>query len=176
MDLLGGGLADLAEGSGGAALFTELVDNRAVCTARHGGEELACLSAEVGRIMPLHATAEARTLMIDMPRHTVARLLADSGLTPFRPRTPRGVDEVIKRLALIRRHGYGVSYDEFDSGIWSLAAPVRNGAEQVVATVAVATSEACLSRPGVIDKLRLKVLKLARDVSAELGHRGTRAA
>ncbi|WP_411139272.1 IclR family transcriptional regulator [Streptomyces sp. C10] len=172
---LGRCLADLVEGSGGAALLTEFVDSRAVCTARHGGERLPCLSAEVGQIMPLHATAEARTLMIDMPRHTVARLLADTGLTPFRPRTPRSVDEVMKRLVLLRRHGYGISYDEFDIGIWSLAAPVRNGAEQVVATVAVATTEAHLSHPGAVGRLRTRVVNLARDMSAELGHRAPRA-
>ncbi|MFE2205068.1 IclR family transcriptional regulator [Streptomyces rubiginosohelvolus] len=175
-EYLGRGLADLAEASGGAALLTEFIDNRAVCTARYGGEELLGLSAKVGTTMPLHATAEARVLMIDMPRYAIARLLADTGLTLFRPRTPRRVDEVMKRMALIRRHGYGVSYDEFDNGIWSLAAPVRNGAEQVVATVAVATTEARLSRPGVIDEMRSQILELARGVSAELGHWGTRAA
>ncbi|MEV2263101.1 IclR family transcriptional regulator [Streptomyces anulatus] len=163
-------LAELAAQTGEAVLLTELLDNRAICTFRCGGELMEQLSVAVGSTLPLHATAEARTLLIDMSRPEIARLLAGSDLTGYSPRTPRSVSEVFTRVALIRQHGYGVSYDEFDAGIWSLAAPVRNGVGQVVATVAVATAEARVGRPALIDNLRAAVLAMTRAASAELGY------
>ncbi|MGW8827388.1 IclR family transcriptional regulator [Streptomyces massasporeus] len=173
---LGDWLAGLTATQEDAALLTEFIDDTAVCTLRHGGGALEGLSADTGRPLPLHATAEARTLLIDMPRYKVTRLLAESEFTLYRTRTPRSVDEVVKRVALIRRYGYGVSYDEFDAGIWSLAAPVRNGAGRVVATVSVATTEARMGRPGVIDGLRKRVCEVALRMSADLGHTSARAA
>lgn len=157
-------LAELASQTGDAVLLTELLDNRAVCTLRCGGERMEQLSVAAGCAVPLHATAEARTLLIDRSRPEIARLLAGSDLAAYSPRTPRSVDEVFKRAALIRQRGYGVA------GIWSLAAPVRNGVGQVVATVAVATTEARVGRPAVIDNLRAGVLAMTRAASTELGY------
>lgn len=169
-------LTELACATGAAALLTELVDAAAVCTLRRGGDTRVPVETEAGRRLPFHSTAEARGLLADMSRPTLSRLLSATDLMPFRPRTPRTIEEVAQRVALIREHGCGVSYDEFDPGIWSLAAPVRNGARHVVATVAVAMAGVRVGSRETVHFIRAQVIAAAGEVSAQLGGQRVRAA
>lgn len=162
-------LSDLAHVAGTAVLLTELVGTRAVCTLRCDGDNRVDVQTEAGRPMPLHATAEGRVLVSDMSRPRLSRLLYTTDLTPFRPRTPRSIEEVINHVTLIRKHGYGISYDEFDAGTWSLAAPVRNGAGRVIATIAVASAGVHVGGREGINFLRSQVIRTAAALSAELG-------
>ncbi|MFF4420371.1 IclR family transcriptional regulator [Streptomyces sp. NPDC001549] len=167
-----GVLAELADTVGEPVLFTELVGRNAVCTGRFGPEREAPLSARVGRTLPFHAATAARTLLVGMEEHRIRRLLCGSDFARYRPRTPRGVHDVLHHLFLARRNGYGVSYDEYDQGIWAVSAPVRGGTGHVLATVTTAGSEHRMNQ-AARRRARQLVLEAAHTLGSELGHRGT---
>ncbi|MGX9887320.1 IclR family transcriptional regulator [Streptomyces sp. NPDC002276] len=162
-------LSHLAEEAREVVLLSELSGNQAVCTARVNGNSGTGISTQVGKTLPIHATSAGRTLLADMPAHQVRRLFAEHEFTPFTSRTPRGVHEVLQHLLLTRRHGYGVSYDEFESEVWSLSAPVRDGSGQIQASVTVVALGSHVEHGGTRDRIRSLVLESADLLAADLG-------
>jgi IclR family transcriptional regulator, acetate operon repressor len=163
-------LPELADEVGETVLLTELVDVRAMCTARFDPDRTVALSAQVGQSLPFHAAASARTLLVDLQAHQIGRLLSGTAFTSFTPRTPRNVHDVLRHLRLTRLHGFGISYNEFDSGVWALSVPVRNGTRQVVAAITVACSATRMSRKETRTRAQALALGAAERLGAEVGH------
>lgn len=120
-------------------LLTRLVDDLGECayvTVLQGGEILTVLSesplhvlqavAWVGRSSPAYCTSAGRALLLDHSRDDVVRLFADLEFRPLAPNTPRGIDELLERIAEARSDGYAIADEEFEPGLIAVAAPVRD--------------------------------------------------
>ncbi|EST38888.1 hypothetical protein N566_04870 [Streptomycetaceae bacterium MP113-05] len=164
-------LPELAETLGLPVHFAELRDGRAVCAWSSGdGHDVPPAPAvQAGSPLPLHATASARALMVDLERYQIRQLLSTAEFTPYTPRTPRGVPEVLERVAFTRTHGYNVAHGEWDGRTWALSASVRGGAGQVIGSVTVATRQTRPALRVARDRVRREVLRTAAAMSAELG-------
>lgn len=94
-------------------------------------------SVQVGARLPAHATVLGRILLADLSLPELGALYAGQPLAVFTPQTP-GTVARLKQLSeqdLVR--GYGVSESGFESGISSIAAPVFDGGNRIVAAVSV---------------------------------------
>jgi DNA-binding IclR family transcriptional regulator len=99
------------------------------------GRESVPLSSRVGRLIPLHATAAGKVLLASAePAVVTAALRAPERLTDATITEPRRLREV---LAEVRDRGYASSWGEATPATWSVAVPVRAGADVVVASLAV---------------------------------------
>ncbi len=77
-------------------------------------------------------------------------------------------------LATVRERGYAVEDEESEAGMRSLAAPIRNGAGEVVAAVGVAGPVQRLPDE-VLASFAPHVLKTADAISVRLGYRSRAA-
>jgi IclR family acetate operon transcriptional repressor len=89
---------------------------------------------EVGRALPLHATASGKVLLAHRPdwRDLV-------GPTPesFTEATITDLSRLESELRRVRRRGYAVEAEENEAGVRCVAGPVMSGPRQVAATISV---------------------------------------
>jgi IclR family transcriptional regulator, acetate operon repressor len=89
---------------------------------------------EIGRVLPLHATASGKVLLAH--RSDWRRLVGDT-LEGFTHATITELSRLETELRGVRRYGYAVEAEEHELGVVCLAGPVMSGPHQVAATVSV---------------------------------------
>jgi len=128
----------------------------------------------VGKRNPMHATANGRVLLAhvsDGERDTIlaAASTADGALPRLTASTLVSREAVLADLDQIRRQGYAVARDELEVGLTAVAAPVRGGAGDVIASLSVSGPTFRIE-----DRLPLlvaEVVAAAEEVSRRMGHR-----
>ncbi|MEV7192279.1 IclR family transcriptional regulator C-terminal domain-containing protein [Streptomyces sp. NPDC093510] len=161
-------VAGLADASGQGALLVELRGRRAEAVLQRGLGEWA--GGYAGDLMPFHAVAAARTLLLDMDDTHVMRLLSEYQFLPRRDRTPGTVVELQQRLDTMRGRGHESVYGEYVPAVWEFAAPVRGGAGQVLAGLAVVVHEVRTTGEQAV-RMGERVAHAAMEISTEFGYR-----
>lgn len=121
---------------------------------------------EVGKTLPVHASAPAKVLAALAPEAGLLQALTFEG-----PRTPNTLSteaDLRSELERVRSVGYAVCDEELETGVCALAAPVRDNRQCVVAAVAVLGTTRSLpasAHGNVVDHL----LKAAATISWALG-------
>jgi IclR family transcriptional regulator, KDG regulon repressor len=120
-----------------------------------------------GRRTPAHCTASGRALLLDHSEELVAQLFGGETLPIQGPRSPGDVGELWRRIVAARDAGFALSDEEFEPGLVSVAAPVRDFRGRIVAALNVSgpkfRSGAGLETRGVV------VRAAADELSARLG-------
>ncbi|MDX6553029.1 MAG: IclR family transcriptional regulator, acetate operon repressor [Gaiellales bacterium] len=89
---------------------------------------------EVGRVLPLHATASGKVLLAHRPDW---RDLVGTALERFTDTTITDLSRLESELRRVRRRGYAVEAEENESGVRCVAGPVMSDPHHVAATVSV---------------------------------------
>ncbi|HZG48882.1 MAG TPA: IclR family transcriptional regulator, partial [Thermoleophilaceae bacterium] len=120
----------------------------------------------VGRKVPYHASANGKVLLA----YGAARATLDGPLEPLTSRTIVDPRQLAGELEKVKREGLATATDELELGLSAVAAPVLDEAGHVVAALSVSGPTLRLT-PRRIAELRPIVIKQARALSAQLGHR-----
>lgn len=113
----------------------------AVCIHQVESPQPIRMAFRIGQILPLYAGAAERVLLAHAPADVVDAVV--SGETePLTSNTPNR-EELVQKLASIRRSGYGVSSGEVTPGAIEVAAPVRVDGEAVCALSVTAPEVRC---------------------------------
>jgi IclR family transcriptional regulator, KDG regulon repressor len=123
------------------------VEERAYLTVLQGVGVLTLLSESpgraveavgwVGRTTPAYCTSSGHALLLDHDRQALELFFSGVELTPRAPKTPTNLDAIAERLERARRAGYVISDEEFEQGLISVAAPVRDAGGAIVAALNV---------------------------------------
>lgn len=89
----------------------------------HPGTNALRVASNIGRRLPAAASATGRSLLARLTDEEV-RALHPDGLDPPSPRAPQTVDELLERIALVRREGISRSHDEATRGADAVAVAV----------------------------------------------------
>ncbi|WP_109509110.1 IclR family transcriptional regulator [Nocardioides speluncae] len=92
----------------------------------------------VGSRNAAHMTASGKVLLAFLPSDRQKRLVQELRLTPKTPRTITSRTDFLAELARVRSQGYAENRGEWQLGMCSIAAPIRDPLGQVVASVSVA--------------------------------------
>jgi IclR family acetate operon transcriptional repressor len=120
----------------------------------------------VGRRVPYHCTAVGKVLLA----FGATELASDAALEPLTSRTIVDRRRLDAELATIRSDRFATATDELESGLTAVASPVFDEDGTAVAALAVSGPTLRLS-PRRIAELRPTVIKQARALSEQLGHR-----
>lgn len=129
--------------------------------------------SRVGRQSPLHCTALGKALLAYQPEQALQDLLR-ADLRRYTSRTITAPGRLRAELRRVRQEGYALDNEEFEEGLRCIAAPIRDHAEAVVASVGIAGPAARLE-PAKLPALIKHVKEAADAISAALGHRGVAA-
>lgn len=117
--------------------LTALVGDDAICVATAESPRPLRFFMRVGQRMPYHAAASARAILAYRPLPERERLLRRDLPNRFTDVTPTSVEEVMRELDRIRAQGFAVCAEEMEVGVTALAAPVRDAAGEVIASVTI---------------------------------------
>ncbi|MGH3860496.1 IclR family transcriptional regulator, partial [Actinokineospora sp.] len=92
----------------------------------------------IGARTASHSTSSGKVLLAYLPVDQRDRLLDTMRLTPKTPRTITSRSALVEEFATIRRQGFAENRGESQTGMCSIAAPVRDSLGRVVASVSVA--------------------------------------
>jgi IclR family KDG regulon transcriptional repressor len=138
-----------------------------VCIALRQSPQPIRLFAELGRQGPLHVGGGPKLLLAYAPPELQDEVLAGK-LERFTPETIIDPKRLRALLQRIREQGYNVSHGDLDPGAFSVAAPLRDHADRVVASISVAGPQSRLTED--LEKLYVRMLlDVAEDISSRLG-------
>jgi IclR family KDG regulon transcriptional repressor len=137
-----------------------------VCIALAESPQPLRLYAQVGRLGPLHAGGGSKVMLAYAPRDVREAVLAGP-LERFNEATITDPTHLNAILADIRRDGYHVALADIDENAFSIAAPIRDHDDRVVAAISVAGPTIRLD-DGALARFRELVLTAAERISAAL--------
>lgn len=132
-------------------------------------------SVNVGTRLPAHATVLGRVLMADMALDELRALYPQGALPVVNAFTPRSVEQLHALLVQDRRRPYLLHEGFFESGISTLAAPVREQGGAIAAALGVAMPAVPLEAERLA-RLARSVCASAAELSSLLNYRGQDAA
>jgi DNA-binding IclR family transcriptional regulator len=136
--------------------------SRALYLERLRGPRSLPIVTRVAAELPLHSTGVGKVLLAYAPDDVVREVIA-SGLPAYTAKTVTEPERLRAGLAEIRRTGVCVTQDEMTMGARSIAAPVRDGSNAVVAALSLVTRRGADWRP-----LVPLVMGAARDLSRDV--------
>lgn len=130
------------------------------------------VQAEIGQISPPHCTALGKALIVQYTADELRELYKEKELTRYTSRTITTLDELLPHLETVRKRGYALDEEEFNFGVSSIAAPIYDHRNKVVAAL-------CISGPSIritsdrIQQVAPSVVETARNISIQIGQNPT---
>ena len=119
-----------------------------------------------GRLTPVHCTAAGRALTMELGEAELRLMLGGETLPVAGPRSPATLTELLERVAVARSRGVAVTDGELDADVLGVAAPVRDAAGSVRASIGI--SGPAFRLRARLDEAQDAVLAAAREVAAGL--------
>ncbi|MEP6717211.1 MAG: IclR family transcriptional regulator [Terriglobia bacterium] len=150
--------AHLAIREGSKAFF---VDH---CGARH----VIAISGQSGEFLPLHCTSHGKALLADLDEKELRSLFGDTPLPRLTKNTIVSVAELVRECSRIRTRGYVTDEEEYMDGVRCLAAPIRDQAGYIIASIGVSAPVARFP-PDLDKEYGARVMGIAQQIGELLG-------
>jgi len=165
-------MKELSLKTGETVLLTVVHGTKGMVLERVESEEPIRYSLfQPGAAIPLHAGASSKILMAYLGEEDWERIIAREGLRRYTASTITQVRKLKAHLRDIRKKGYAVSDQEVDRDVRAVAAPILNGAGELVAGLSVAGPAYRINLQKV-DRMRSLVVKGAMKISSMMGYNG----
>src|ERR1700723_454425 len=102
------------------------------------GQSQASVDARTGSRLPAYCTAMGKLLLANLPEPDQRELIGQLKLSKHGPNTITSKKALKDELAEVQEANFAVDDEELAKDLYSIAAPVRNEARQVVAAVEIA--------------------------------------
>lgn len=125
-------------------------------------------AGRLGRRTPLHCTSTGKVLLAFLRSEERDKLLPDRLLSCTK-KTIADRPSLEQALEQVCAQGYAVAHEEFEEGLSSIAAPIRNHTGQVIATVSISGPTYRMG-PGRIEEFVKPLIDAATEISVNLGY------
>jgi DNA-binding IclR family transcriptional regulator len=147
-------------GAGGVVCLDRVDPPDTVITAR----------TPIGGLFPLHCTAAAKAILAYLPETEVDAMIKRHGMRGYTSQTIRRYSAFLENLALTRHRGYADDSEEFETGLFGLAAPVFMRGSQPIGALGIAGPSPRFRREEFTRKVTL-LQGCATSLSEALGRR-----
>lgn len=139
-----------------------------VYVARFAARTTVASSVQIGTRFPVHATVMGRMIICEMSDAELAELFPQEPLPTFTEQTPATRAALRAILDEDRARGYAVSQSFFERGVSSVAAPVRDGAGNIVAAINVTSVDAYVRLEDMTGTMKDCVLRASAEMTGQL--------
>ena len=164
-------LERLRDRTNGSAHVGILDGKDVIYVGRAPSRSILSSTTHVGSRLPAHATAIGKTLLAAKSDAWIRDWLAANDLTRYTVHTLAETSTFLEEIAQIRHRGFATSNQEFEFGIRSVAAPIRNGSSETIAAINVSAAADVLTAAGVADVIVPAVRETAVELSQAYGWR-----
>ena len=123
----------------------------------------------VGRRSPIHCTSQGKVMLAYMPRPQVAQVLRGYCFVAYTSRTIRDESAFRTELTKMRKLGFALDDEEFETGLRCIGAPVHDHTGKVIAGLSIAGPRFRIT-PELTPMLVQSVIHVAEDLSVTLGY------
>lgn len=110
-----------------------------VYVARSAASRVLAAGLSVGSRLPAYCTSMGRVLLAALPDGELDSYLSSLKPRAYTPKTIVKIPEMRKVILDVRRRGYAIVNEELETGLRSVAVPVYNRGNRVVAAINVGT-------------------------------------
>ncbi|MGH3951839.1 MAG: IclR family transcriptional regulator, partial [Pseudonocardiaceae bacterium] len=154
-----GHTCSLAALDGEDAVFLTRVPSRRVM--RH--------TLTTGTRLPAFATSMGRTLLAALPDHEIEKFLQHGPFAQFTAQTVTSPDRLRDILRAVRRQGWAFVDQEFEEGVRSFSAPVRDSGGHVIATLSMSVPASTVGLDEIHTEILPVIIEAAHEISKQLG-------
>jgi len=133
--------------------------------ARSVTSRIISVTLNVGSRLPAHCTSIGYVLLADLPPRQLDAFLAKAQLKAYTERTLTSPEKLREQLEQVRQADYAIADRLMETGVRSIAVPVRNAAGTVVAGINVIVETGRVS----LRDMRTLYLPQLQSAAAELG-------
>ncbi len=164
-------LVRLRDRTGWSAHLGELHGRDVIYLARVATRRTVASTVHVGTRLPARLTAMGRVLLSGLTDGDVRNLYHDEPSPPASAKAPTTLHGLVELIASDRANGFVVQNGAYEPGVASVAAPIRDITETIVAAVNISaislfTNDAELNGP-----IKTEVLTTAEAISRDLGRK-----
>ncbi|WP_295852978.1 IclR family transcriptional regulator C-terminal domain-containing protein [uncultured Xylophilus sp.] len=152
----------LSERTRESASLGQLLDDDAIIVSRSTARRSLSVGLGIGSRLPAYCSALGRVLLAGLPPAEAARRVHGMARPALTPRTVVDAAQVLALLDRCRAVGDAGNDEELESGVRSMAVPVRDGGGQVHAAISIAVRAERMGMEEFRDAF-LPALKRARD-------------
>ncbi|MGH3416275.1 MAG: IclR family transcriptional regulator domain-containing protein [Actinocrinis sp.] len=160
-------LEALSARTGESCSIAQLDGSDIVYVARVAVPKIVSLAVQIGTRFPAMQTSLGKVLLGALGPDEVEAVLAEPSRSGLTPRWQPERDERDAELRQVRARGWALTDEQLTRGIRSVAAPLRNGAGEVIAAVNVNTHAAETPVEHLIDHHLPLLLQAAGEISAD---------
>lgn len=125
---------------------------------------------DVGLRLPAHATALGQVLLAALPDDELAELLDAYPLFPLTDRTITDREAFLERIEQVRQQGYALVDEELERGVRSIAVPIRDRRNRVVAALNVGAHIGRISAEEMTRTVLVTLRRAANEIERPIGH------
>ncbi len=125
---------------------------------------------EIGGRLPAHATALGQVLMAALPDEELVALLDRYPLFALTERTITDRAAFLERIECVRRQGYALVDEELELGVRSIAVPIRDRHNRVIAAMNVGAHVGRISLEDMTDRVLSILRRAANETERPIGH------
>jgi len=139
-----------------------------IYTARAATKRIMTIGLSVGRRLPAFATSMGRVLLSALPPEDLDSYFAGHERPALTSRTVTGETELRKVLDQVRAKGWALIDQELEDGVRSVAAPVHDASDRVVAAINVSAHASRVSVSALQRQFLPDLLSTAEAISRDL--------
>ncbi|WP_373414314.1 IclR family transcriptional regulator [Ensifer aridi] len=128
-------LDQLSEKAGQSASASVLDGTEIVYVARASQRRVMSINLTPGSRLPAYCASMGRVLLAALPEPEARAILARSELRANTPKTKTDPEELMTELSRVRAQGYAIIDQELELGLCSIAVPLMNARNQVIAAL-----------------------------------------
>jgi IclR family transcriptional regulator, pca regulon regulatory protein len=164
-------LERLRDRTNGSAHVGILDGKDVIYVGRAPSRSVLSSTIHVGSRLPAHATAIGKTLLAAKSDAWITEWLTGNDLTRYTVHTLAEKRALLGEIGEIRRRGFATSNQEFEFGIRSVAAPIRNAGGETIAAINVSAAADALTTAILDDVVVPAVREAAVELSQAYGWR-----
>jgi IclR family pca regulon transcriptional regulator len=139
-----------------------------VYVARVPTGRIMTITLGVGSRLPAHATSMGRVLLAHLPPDELDRFLAETPLERYTERTITSQGRLRSELASVRGQGWALVDGELETGLRSIAAPIRGADDRTIAALNTSASSSRVSLEEFRSRFLPVLIETADAISANL--------
>ena len=122
----------------------------------------------IGSRLPAYATSMGRALLAGLSDEALRKILESTELVAFTRYTKADTVSLIAEIKNVRKQGLALVSQEFELGIFGMAAPIYDAGGRVIAAVSLSTNLARNQEKAFLRKFRTTLLAAAATISKTL--------
>ncbi|MDX1762740.1 MAG: IclR family transcriptional regulator [bacterium] len=126
--------------------------------------------SRLGAALPAYCTSIGKVLLAFKQQGDIMAYLKETPLVAMTEKTVTDWETLSHQLAMVRRQGYAIDNEEYESSIKCIAVPVRDHTGKVVAGLSISGPAHRLPAPRIAKELMPSLMTAGQELSKRLGY------